>query len=216
MPGAYWLFRPTDISLCAGICIYQIRDCRFVTGVSRTVRRHPSSRHNIPRVRQATTGANPQTPAQCQGNARHPCIDPVLAQQTRGLDLMLFQCWTSAVGGGPTMKQFWVISSCLLGGGGGLTRTGWRIACRGAYITQDVSGDCIRKRALINILNHSTSQYQAGSPRGDNTSMTEQIYPPAPPPLRNWSKAGIMLVQRRLWWVNFKPTFSERLMFTGG
>ena len=119
MLGAYWLFRSTDISLCAGICIYQIKDCQFVTGVSRTVRRHPSSRHNIPRVRQATTGANPQTPAQCQGNARHPCIDPLLAQQTRGLDLMLFQCWTSAVGGGPTMKQHWVISSCLLGGGGG-------------------------------------------------------------------------------------------------
>ena len=28
---------------------------------------------------------------------------------------MLFQYWTSAVGGGPILKQHWVMSSCLLG-----------------------------------------------------------------------------------------------------
>ena len=37
------------------------------------------------------------------------------SQETRGLDPMLFQCWPSAVGGGPILKQHWVKSSCLLG-----------------------------------------------------------------------------------------------------
>ena len=38
-----------------------------------------------------------------------------LSQQTRRLDPMLFQCWSSAVGGGPILKQHWVKSSRLLG-----------------------------------------------------------------------------------------------------
>ena len=38
-----------------------------------------------------------------------------LSQQTRKLDPMLFQCWSSAVGGGPILKQPWVKSSRLLG-----------------------------------------------------------------------------------------------------
>ena len=31
-----------------------------------------------------------------------------LSQETRGLDPMLFQCWSNAVGGGPILKQYWV------------------------------------------------------------------------------------------------------------
>ena len=38
-----------------------------------------------------------------------------LPQQTRRLDPMLFQCWSSAVGGGPILKQHWVNCSRLLG-----------------------------------------------------------------------------------------------------
>ena len=38
-----------------------------------------------------------------------------LSQQTRRLDPMLFQCWASAVGGGPILKQHWVKCSRLLG-----------------------------------------------------------------------------------------------------
>ena len=38
-----------------------------------------------------------------------------LSQQTRRLDPMLFQCWSSAVGGGPIVKRHWVKSSRLLG-----------------------------------------------------------------------------------------------------
>ena len=38
-----------------------------------------------------------------------------LSQQTRRLDPMLFQCWSSAVGGGPILKQDWVKCSRLLG-----------------------------------------------------------------------------------------------------
>ena len=38
-----------------------------------------------------------------------------LSQQTRRLDPILFQCWSSAVGGGPILKQHWVKSSRLLG-----------------------------------------------------------------------------------------------------
>ena len=38
-----------------------------------------------------------------------------LSQQTRRLDPMLFQCWSSAVGGGPILEQHWIKSSCLLG-----------------------------------------------------------------------------------------------------
>ena len=38
-----------------------------------------------------------------------------LSQQTRRLDPMLFQCWSSAIGGGPILKQHWVKSSRLLG-----------------------------------------------------------------------------------------------------
>ena len=38
-----------------------------------------------------------------------------LSQETRGLDSMLFQYWSSAVGGGLILKQHWVKSSCLLG-----------------------------------------------------------------------------------------------------
>ena len=38
-----------------------------------------------------------------------------LSQQTRRLDPMLFQCWSSAVGGGPILKQHLVKSSRLLG-----------------------------------------------------------------------------------------------------
>ena len=37
-----------------------------------------------------------------------------LSQQTRRLDPMLFQCWSSAVGGGPILKQHCVKSSRLL------------------------------------------------------------------------------------------------------
>ena len=38
-----------------------------------------------------------------------------LSQQTRRLDPMLIQCWSSAVGGGPILKQHWVKCSRLLG-----------------------------------------------------------------------------------------------------
>ena len=38
-----------------------------------------------------------------------------LSQQTRRLDPMLFQYWSSAVGGGPILKQHWVKCSRLLG-----------------------------------------------------------------------------------------------------
>ena len=38
-----------------------------------------------------------------------------LSQQTRRLDPMLFQCWSSAVGGWPILKQHWVKCSRLLG-----------------------------------------------------------------------------------------------------
>ena len=38
-----------------------------------------------------------------------------LSQQTRRLDPMLFQCWSSAVGSGPILKQHWVKCSRLLG-----------------------------------------------------------------------------------------------------
>ena len=38
-----------------------------------------------------------------------------LSQQTRRLDPMLFQCWSSAVGGVPILKQHWVKCSRLLG-----------------------------------------------------------------------------------------------------
>ena len=37
-----------------------------------------------------------------------------LSQQTRGLDPMLFQCWSSAVDGGSILKQHWVKFSCWL------------------------------------------------------------------------------------------------------
>ena len=33
-----------------------------------------------------------------------------LSQQTRRLDPMLFQCWSSAVGGGQILKQYWLNS----------------------------------------------------------------------------------------------------------
>ena len=36
------------------------------------------------------------------------------AQQTRGFDPMLFQYWPTADSAGPTLKQHWVKSSCLL------------------------------------------------------------------------------------------------------
>ena len=38
-----------------------------------------------------------------------------LSEQTRRLDPMLFQCWSSDVGGGPILKQHWVKCSRLLG-----------------------------------------------------------------------------------------------------
>ena len=38
-----------------------------------------------------------------------------LSQQTRRLDPMLFQCWSSAVGGGLILKQHWIKCSRLLG-----------------------------------------------------------------------------------------------------
>ena len=38
-----------------------------------------------------------------------------LSQQTRRLDPMLFQCWSSAVGGGPILKQHLVKCSRFLG-----------------------------------------------------------------------------------------------------
>ena len=36
-------------------------------------------------------------------------------QKTWGNHLMLFQCWASIEDGGPTLKQHWVNSPCLLG-----------------------------------------------------------------------------------------------------
>ena len=38
-----------------------------------------------------------------------------LAQQTRYIDPMLVQCWTSVVDGDPTLDQHWIDVSCLLG-----------------------------------------------------------------------------------------------------
>ena len=38
-----------------------------------------------------------------------------VTQKTRGFDPMLFQCWPTAYGAGPTLKQHWFKSSCLLG-----------------------------------------------------------------------------------------------------
>ena len=47
---------------------------------------------------------------------RHACIKMrTLSQQTRRLHPMLFQCWSSVVGGGPILKQHWVKCSRLLG-----------------------------------------------------------------------------------------------------
>ena len=45
------------------------------------------------------------------GVDRHLCG----AQQTRAFDPVLFQYWPTANGAGPTLKQHWVESSCLLG-----------------------------------------------------------------------------------------------------
>ena len=45
------------------------------------------------------------------GVDRHLCG----AQQTRTFDPMLFQYWPTRNGAGPTLKQHWVESSCLLG-----------------------------------------------------------------------------------------------------
>ena len=36
-------------------------------------------------------------------------------QQKRGIHPMLYQCWTSVEDGGPTLKEHWVNTSCLLG-----------------------------------------------------------------------------------------------------
>ena len=36
-------------------------------------------------------------------------------QQTRDIELMLGQCWTSVVDVGPTLPQHWLNVSCLLG-----------------------------------------------------------------------------------------------------
>ena len=36
-------------------------------------------------------------------------------QQTQGIHQMLFQCWAIVKDGGPTLKQYWVNSWCLLG-----------------------------------------------------------------------------------------------------
>ena len=45
------------------------------------------------------------------GVDRHLCG----AQQTRGFDPMPFHYWPTANGAGPTLKQHWVKSTCLLG-----------------------------------------------------------------------------------------------------
>ena len=45
------------------------------------------------------------------GVDRHLCV----AQQTPGFYPMLFQYWPTANGAGPTLKQHWVKSPCLLG-----------------------------------------------------------------------------------------------------
>ena len=42
-------------------------------------------------------------------NARCTC------QQTRDVDSMLFQCWADVGYGRPTLKQLWIIVSCLQG-----------------------------------------------------------------------------------------------------
>ena len=46
------------------------------------------------------------------------CLSSVcnqVAQQTRDVDPMLFQCWASVEDDGPTLKQHWVKVPCLLG-----------------------------------------------------------------------------------------------------
>ena len=50
-------------------------------------------------------------------------IDPAVAQQvvsvsqqTRGIQPMLIQCWSSVFDAGPTLKQHWLNASCLLCG----------------------------------------------------------------------------------------------------
>ena len=53
-------------------------------------------------------------------NSRHFCMFSawwltIAPQLTRGLDPMLFHCWSTSYGAGPTMKHHWIKSSCLLG-----------------------------------------------------------------------------------------------------
>ena len=38
------------------------------------------------------------------------------AQQTRGIEPMLGQCWAAVPDGDPTLTQHWLNGSCLLGG----------------------------------------------------------------------------------------------------
>ena len=35
-------------------------------------------------------------------------LDIKLIQQTRGIEPMLFQCWSTVYDGGPTLKQHWL------------------------------------------------------------------------------------------------------------
>ena len=39
----------------------------------------------------------------------------MVTQETRGIDPILVKCWDSVVDGGPTLNQYWVHASCLLG-----------------------------------------------------------------------------------------------------
>ena len=52
------------------------------------------------------------------------------AQQTRDIEPLLFQCWSTVYDAGPTLNQQWLNASCLLGvdsGGGGGQYPGDRI-----------------------------------------------------------------------------------------
>ena len=57
-----------------------------------------------------TTNPDAGTLCATTWSGRH-AVCPANTQKTGGLDPMLFQCWTSAVGGGPTLKQHWANSS---------------------------------------------------------------------------------------------------------
>ena len=122
-------------------------------------------------------------------------------QQTRGIHLMLFQCWPTVFDAGPTLKQHWVKALCLLGD---------------VIYLSCPTVTCFQSPSAWPIIPCLLSYYWM-IPLGEIVlaSSTYHLHATNPANTIPSPNAGLMLGQRHRRWHSIKPTPCQRSCLLG-